>query len=70
MSNDLEDLFNRQPPLSEEDLSKIISHMRQQRANFEAGVKATKSSAPKGKSVDLAGMGLVTPKVVGKITFK
>jgi hypothetical protein len=60
--NDLEELFNRQPPLSEEDLSRIIAHYREQRAIFDAGGKPAKAVGPKAGAVDLAGLGLAKPK--------
>lgn len=67
--NDLEELFNRQPPLSDADLSKIISHYREQRANFESGVKAAKAVGEKKAAVDLSALGLKKdkPKISGNL---
>ncbi len=66
--NDLEELFNRQPPLPEEDLVKIISHLRELRAQHESGIKAAKATVDKAKAVDLAALGLGKPKpTIGKI---
>lgn len=68
MPNDLEDLFNRQPPLPEEDLIRIISHLRELRAQHESGIKAAKTVADKAKAVDLNALGLGKPKpTIGKI---
>lgn len=68
--NDLEELFNRQPPLSEEDLVKIITHMREQRATFDAGGKPQKVSGPKAGAVNLESLGLSKPKPAFGIKLK
>jgi hypothetical protein len=60
--NDLEELFNRQPPLSEADLSRIITYMREQRAQSESGLKAAKAKVEKAAAVDLASLGLSQKK--------
>jgi hypothetical protein len=69
MSNDLEELFNRQPPLSEDDLKKIITHMREWRARADAGEKASKAVGEKKAAVDLSALGLgkAKPKVTGNL---
>jgi hypothetical protein len=68
--NDLEDLFNRQPPLSEDDLAKIIAHMREQRTIFDAGGKPQKVTGPKAGAVDLTALGLAKPKPAFGIKLK
>lgn len=64
--NDLEELFAKQPPLSEEDLTKLIAAYREQRANVEKGYKAAKDIV-KATSLDLNKLGLVKPKSTVKI---
>lgn len=66
--NDLEDLFAKQPPLSEEDLTKLIAAYREQRANVEKGYKAAKEIV-KATSLDLGKLGLAKPKNVTKIVI-
>jgi hypothetical protein len=65
MMNDLEELFNKQPPLSEEDLTRLISAYREQRANVEKGYKAAKAVTEKVAAVDLSKLGLSKPKPTG-----
>lgn len=60
--NDLEELFNRQPPYSEEDLQRIIAHFRETRAQFASGAKPKKSNGPKADKIDLDSLGLGSPK--------
>lgn len=60
--NDLEELFNRQPPYSDADLDRIITHMREARANYEAGVKPKKEKGEQQKAVNLSALGLAKPK--------
>jgi len=61
--NDLEELFNRQPPYSDDDLTKIIAHFREVRAQFASGVKPKKSTGAKVDKLDLGSIGLGSPKV-------
>jgi hypothetical protein len=68
LENDLEELFSRQPPYSDDDLRQIIAKMRELRAQYESGTKPKKSTGPKEKSVDLEALGLrAPPKPIGKI---
>jgi len=59
--NDLEELFNRQPPYSDADLTKIIHHFREVRAQYLNGAKPKKSVGAKSEAVDLAAIGLGGP---------
>lgn len=61
-TNDLEALFAKHPPYSEEDLKKVIAYYREQRAQYASGAKPTKSGAPKIESADLEALGLAAPK--------
>lgn len=63
---DLDELFNRQPPYSEDEIVKIIAHFREARASYLSGVKPEKVTGPK-KKVDLAALGLSKAKPVGKL---
>lgn len=66
--NDLEDLFSKQPPFTDDELAKVISHMRELRAAHESGTKLKKHEGPKAKSIDLSALGLSAPKpTIGKI---
>lgn len=60
--NDLELLFAKQPPYSEDDLRKVIAFYREQRAMYAAGGKPAKSGAPKIESADLEALGLAPAK--------
>lgn len=60
--NDLEELFNRQPPYSPDELSRIVTHFREVRAQFLAGGKPKKSTGPKADKIDLDKLGLGSPK--------
>lgn len=60
-ANDLEELFNRQPPYSPDDLSRIVAHFRTARAQYASGVKPSKSTGPKSATLDLAELGLDAP---------
>lgn len=60
--NDLEELFNRQPPYSDDDLAKIITHFREARAQHLQGIKPKKPTGPKATSVNLEALGLKTPE--------
>jgi hypothetical protein len=62
-ANDLEDLFNRQPPYSEADLARIVAHFRETRAQYASGVKPKKSTGAKSDKLDLDDIGLGSPKV-------
>lgn len=62
--NDLEELFNRQPPYFEADLAKVVAHYRETRAQFASGVKPKKSTGAKSDKLDLDDIGLGSPKVV------
>ncbi len=64
--NDLEELFAKQPPLSEEGLTRLIAAYREQRANVEKGYKAAKDIV-KATSLDLGKLGLAKPKTSVKI---
>ena len=59
--NDLEELFNRQPPYSDEDITKLITHYREARAQHLSGVKVKKPTGPKATTVDLEELGLKAP---------
>lgn len=66
--NDLEELFNRQPPYSDDDLSRIVEHFRRSRAQYLAGEKPKKSTGPKAATLDLAELGLAeAPKPETKL---
>jgi len=60
--NDLEELFNRQPPYDESALARVIAHYREARASYAAGNKPSKTTGPKSAAVDLADLGLAAPK--------
>lgn len=64
MANDLEALFAKHPPYSEEDLKKVIAYFRDERARFASGAKPTKSGAPKIEDAASAmeALGLAAPK--------
>ena len=65
---DLELLFSRQPPYSDDDLRKIITHFREQRARYLAGgAKPRKGTTEKAASIDLAEIGLEEPKPLPEI---
>lgn len=60
MANDLDELFNRQPPYTEEEVNKIIAHMRERRAAYLAGDKQLKEAVAKGGgklSLEALGLG-------------
>lgn len=61
--NDLEELFDRQPPYSQSDLAKVVAHYREVRAQFASGVKPKKSTGAKSDKLDLDDIGLGSPKV-------
>ena len=68
--NDLEELFNRQPPYSEADLVRVIKHFRETRAMYQAGGKPKKETGPKAQAIDLAALGLAeAPKAVPKLNL-
>lgn len=67
--NDLEELFNRQPPYSESDRARVITHYREQRAQYAGGIRPKKDSGPKAAAVDMVALGLSKPKVVQGITL-
>jgi hypothetical protein len=67
MPNDLEELFNRQPPYTDEELDKIIAYMRDQRTAYDRGEKPKKATGLKTKAVDLTLLGLAKPKEVKDI---
>ncbi len=60
--NDIEDLFNTQPPLSEEKLIQIITHLRALRAQHDSGIKAAKAVGERKTAADLEALGLGRPK--------
>lgn len=60
--NDLEILFNRQPPYTDEDLAKIITHFRELRAQHASGIKPKKDTGPKSATVNLEALGLKKPE--------
>lgn len=63
MSNELDELMDRDPmELSAQDIDKIISWHRQQRATYEAGGKIAK---PAGQKIDLKALGLIKAPVAG-----
>lgn len=64
--SDLNELFNRQPPYSEDDITQIITHYREARASYLSGVKPEKATpgGPK-KKASLAALGLAKPKATG-----
>ena len=61
-TNDLEELFNRQPPYSEDDLSRIIAHFRETRAQYLVGGRPKKSTGAKDEKINLDDLGLASPK--------
>lgn len=67
--NDLEELFNREPPYSEADLAKIIAHFRETRQAFLTGGKPKRAEVAKNEKIDLASLGLAAPKPVQKISL-
>lgn len=62
MPSDLEELFNRQPPYSEEGLKRVVVHYRETRAQYASGVKPKKAGVEKSDKVDLDALGLAAPK--------
>lgn len=58
MTNDLEDLFSKQPPYTDEDLDRIITKMRELRIQYEGGMRPKKVVGPKIEQVDLVKLGL------------
>ena len=68
--NDLEVLFNRQPPYDEAALTKIISHYRAARAQYLNGVKPKKEKGEvKPLTLDALGLGSA-PAEIAPIKFK
>jgi len=58
MSNEIDLLMDLDPTeMSAKNIDDIIKWMREQRANFEKGVKPKKAEGPK-KVIDLASLGL------------
>lgn len=67
--NDLEELFNREPPFSEDDLKKVIAHYRETRQTFLTGGKPKRTETAKETKLDLSSIGLAAPKPVQKISL-
>jgi len=51
--NDLEELFNRQPPYDEESRKRVIAEFRAHRARVLTGEKIKKPVGPKADVVEL-----------------
>ena len=62
MANDLDELFRRQPPYSEDEVNKIIAHMREARARYLAGEKNSKEKPTMVNKPGLQALGLAKPK--------
>lgn len=67
--NDIEDVFNAQPPLSEEQLRKLITYFRENRANVAAGYKAAKETVEKSAVLDLSALGIKPKPALAPITL-
>ncbi len=61
-TNDLETLFNRQPPYSEDEMRQVIAHFRETRAQYASGAKPKKSTGAKQDKIDLDDIGLGVAK--------
>lgn len=58
MSTEIDVLMDLDPTeMSAKNIDEIIGYMRQQRANFEKGIKPRKAEGPK-KTLDLSALGL------------
>lgn len=63
MNDDLAELFNRQPPYTEEEVNKIILHMRERRSAYLQGDKQLKEAVAKtGGKLSLEALGLQKKK--------